>query len=83
MNHKSWCDCKTCEMARETKRKLTHNRRKVPLFVIEEMKSREDKKEAEMLAAGYLLKSCSHCGHTSYTKIGPMMKCGCCGYDID
>lgn len=77
MDHKAWCNCELCETARRMKPK-----RKLPRFVIEQYKQKLLIKEDEMLRSGFILMDCPYCGHTSWSKIGPIMKCGCCCKEI-
>lgn len=79
MDCKYGCTCKHCLEAEETRKKLS-KRRKLPAFVIEQIKAKTMAREEDMLRLGYINLPCNKCNHYVWVKIGPIMTCpACCG----
>jgi hypothetical protein len=81
MDHKAWCSCKRCQEARDIER-AGKPKRVLPQGILLGFQEKKAKEENEMLIKGMILMSCPSCKHTTYMKIGPVMKCGCCMYEI-
>jgi protein-arginine kinase activator protein McsA len=80
-DHKAWCDCKRCT---EAKKQASAGKkgRFLPKHVLNGIIEKKAREEESMLSQGKALIECPNCHHKTYMKIGPVMKCGCCMYEI-